>query len=200
MIASLTGTVGQVSLDRLVLVVGGVGMLVHTTPAVAASVHRGQEATLATSLVVREESLTLFGFPTERERDLFETLQSVSGVGPRLALASLSVLTPDDLAAALASGDLATLTKIPGVGKKSAERLVLELRDKVAASTAVNTPAGAATHAAASALREQVTQALVGLGWSLKQAGDAVDFVVAQSGHDAEVSTVLRLALRTLSR
>ena len=128
MIASVRGPVAHVGLDHVVVEVGGVGMLVHTTPATASTCHRGSEASLATSLVVREDSLTLFGFSTPAERDMFEVLQTVSGVGPRLALAMLSVLTPDEVSTALRSGDLVTLTKIPGVGKKSAERLVLELK------------------------------------------------------------------------
>ncbi len=132
MIASLTGTVEYVGLDRLILRVGGVGLLVHTTPATAG--HRtasARRSTWPTSLVVREDSLTLFGFATPAEREMFETVQTVSGVGPRLALAMLSVMGPDELRLAISGGDTRALTKIPGIGAKSAERLVLELRDKV---------------------------------------------------------------------
>lgn len=200
MIASLSGTVGPVALDRLVLVIGGVGMLVHTTPAVAASLRRGDEASLATSLVVREESLTLYGFPTERERDMFETVQTVSGVGPRLALAMLSVMSPEEVVEALSAGDLTALQKIPGVGKKSAERLVLELRDKVSGGGVAYAMGGTASAPAATVVKDQVGEALVGLGWNAKQAGDAVDKVVAEAGPDADVATLLRLALRMLSR
>ena len=141
MIASVRGPVGHVGLDHVVVEVGGVGMLVHTTPATASTCRRGSEASLATSLVVREDSLTLFGFSAPAERDMFETLQTVSGVGPRLALAMLSVMGPDQLALALSSGDTKALTTIPGIGAKSAERLVLELRDKVGAVRGAGTPA-----------------------------------------------------------
>ncbi|MBM6399721.1 Holliday junction branch migration protein RuvA [Phycicoccus sonneratiae] len=202
MIASVHGRVGHVGLDRVVVEVGGVGMLVHTTPATAAACQRGQEATLATTLVVREDSLTLFGFSGAAERDMFETVQTVSGVGPRLALAMLSVMGPDELAGALTTGDTKALTAIPGIGAKSAQRLVLELRDKVGALHGTGTPpAGTATAATpAEPWREQVTEALVGLGWSGKQAVDAVERVAADAPADAEVATYLRLALRELRR
>ena len=131
MIASITGTIEHVGLDRLVLRVGGVGLLVHTTPATAATHRAGTEASLATSLVVREDSLTLFGFGTAGEREMFETAQTVTGVGPRLALAILSVFSPVELAVAIGAGNITALTKVPGVGRKGAERLILELRDKV---------------------------------------------------------------------
>lgn len=201
MIASLHGVVGHAGLDRLTIVVGGVGLLVHTTPATVAACRRGQEITVATSLVVREDSLTLFGFGTDDERDMFETVQSVSGVGPRIALAMLSVMGPDDLRAALAHGDTKTLTKIPGIGPKSAQRLVLELKDKVSLPSAGG--ASTVTHgstASSSGWRDQVGEALVGLGWSAKQASDAVEVVAATAPEDADISTRLRLALRELRR
>ncbi|GGL23454.1 Holliday junction ATP-dependent DNA helicase RuvA [Phycicoccus endophyticus] len=176
-------------------------MLVHTTPATAAACRRGQETLLATSLVVREDSLTLYGFSGGAERDMFETVQTVSGVGPRLALAMLSVMGPDELAGAFAAGDTKALTAIPGVGAKSAQRLVLELREKVAALGAPGSPAATAVPAAAGEpWREQVAEALVGLGWSSKQAGEAVERAAAQAPADAEVSAYLRLALRELRR
>ena len=147
MIASVRGPVAHVGLDHVVVEVGGVGMLVHTTPATASACRRGSEASLATSLVVREDSLTLFGFSAPAERDMFETLQTVSGVGPRLALAMLSVMGPEQLAVALSSGDTKALTTIPGIGAKSAERLVLELRDKVGAVRGGGTTSsGGTTH------------------------------------------------------
>ncbi|GAA4122555.1 Holliday junction branch migration protein RuvA [Knoellia locipacati] len=201
MIASLSGRLAHVGLDRLVVEVGGVGMLVHTTPRTAADLRTGAEVTVSTTLVVREDSLTLFGFGSAGERDMFETVQTVSGVGPRLALAMLSVLTPDEVSAALRAGDLATLTKIPGVGKKSAERLVLELKDKVGMPSG---PAGAdvatATAPTGDARRDQVAEALVGLGWSSKQAADAVSTVSSSADPDASVAALLRMALRELGR
>lgn len=199
MIASLRGTTLTTGLDHLVVEVGGVGMLVHTTPAVAAANRPGQEATLATSLVVREESLTLYGFSDSSERDLFEQVQTVSGVGPRLALAMLSVHDPDALRAAIGDGDLVALTKIPGIGKKSAERIVLELRDKVGVAEGTG---GSSTAPAAPADQhlQQVSEALVGLGWSAKQADDAVERVTAAEPASTDVSQLLRLALRELGR
>ena len=133
MIAAVRGEVLEIGLDHAVVEVGGVGLAVHATPATLARLRRGDQARLATSLVVREDSLTLFGFADAEERDLFTLLQTVSGVGPRLALATLAVLSPDALRAGLADGDVATLTRVPGIGRKGAERLVLELRDKVVA-------------------------------------------------------------------
>ncbi len=201
MIASVRGTVTHVGLDRVVIEVGGVGMLVHATPSTASSCRRGSEAALATSLVVREDSMTLFGFGTGAERDMFETVQTVSGVGPRLALAMLSVMGPDQLASALRAGDAKALTSIPGIGAKSAERLVLELRDKVGAApgSAAAGP-GPTTDGPGGSWRDQVTEALVGLGWSTRQAGDAVDRVAAGDHGDADIATYLRLALRELRR
>ena len=209
MIASVRGSVLHVGLDRVVVEVGGVGMLVHTTPGTAASVRRGQEAGLSTTLVVREDSLTLYGFGNDDERDMFEQVQTVSGVGPRLALAMLSVMPPDRIRAAISGSDVAALTKVPGIGKKGAERMVLELRDKIGVHSAV---AGAAAPAAAPApvWRDQVTEALVGLGWSGKQAEDAVRRVADGAGLDGagrdgagatpNVSEMLRAALRELGR
>ena len=200
MISSVRGPVTHVGLDHVVVDVGGVGMLVHTTPATAGTCRRGAEASLSTSLVVREDSLTLFGFGAPAERDMFQTLQTVSGVGPRLALAMLSVMGPDELAAALSTGDAKALTAIPGIGAKSAERLVLELRDKVGAIRGAGSSptSGSGGQPVGEPWRTQVTEALVGLGWSAKQAGDAVERVAASAPHDADVATYLRLALREL--
>ena len=201
MIASVRGPVAHVGLDHVVVEVGGIGMLVHTTPATASACRRGTEASLATTLVVREDSLTLFGFAEPAERDMFETVQTVSGVGPRLALAMLSVMGPDQLAAALSSGDSKALTAIPGIGVKSAQHLVLELRDKVGAIRG----GGAAPASGVVPVvpgqepwRGQVAEALVGLGWSAKQASDAVERVAVSAPADADIATHLRHALREL--
>ncbi|MDO5627930.1 MAG: Holliday junction branch migration protein RuvA [Mobilicoccus sp.] len=198
MISSLRGLVLHVGLDRVVVEVGGVGMTVLTTPATAAANRTGTEATLATSLVVREDSLTLYGFASPEERDLFETVQTVSGVGPRLALAILAVLPPDTLRLAVSSGDLATLTKVPGIGKKGAERIVLELRDKIGAPEVGTQPVADVT-GAASAQRDPVREALVGLGWNVKQADAAIDGVLEREG-DQSVPALLKAALRELGR
>ncbi|HNQ05605.1 MAG TPA: Holliday junction branch migration protein RuvA [Tetrasphaera sp.] len=197
MIASITGTIEHVGLDRLVLRVGGVGLLVHTTPATAATHRAGTEASLATSLVVREDSLTLFGFGTAGEREMFETAQTVTGVGPRLALAILSVFSPVELAVAIGAGNITALTKVPGVGRKGAERLILELRDKVGMPSPADAP-GLPTAGAHD--RDQVVEALVGLGWTQKAAGDAVDKVAAADNAPTEVAALLRAALRELGR
>lgn len=204
MIAAVRGAVTDVGLDRLVVEVGGVGLLVHTTPATAAAQRRGQEASLATTLVVREDALTLYGFASAAEREMFETLQTVSGVGPRLALAMLSVMGPDELRLALSTGDAKALTAIPGIGAKSADRLILELRDRVgrlpdAAGTAPAGP-GMAPHPGAEVWRGQVAEALIGLGWSARQAGEAVERVAGTAPAEADIAAYLRLALRELRR
>ncbi|WP_295694859.1 Holliday junction branch migration protein RuvA [Lapillicoccus sp.] len=197
MIASVRGTVLRTGLDSVVVEVGGVGMLVHTTPGTAASLRVGGSATLATLLVVREDSLTLYGFADDDEKSVFETVLTVSGVGPRLALAMLAVHTPDAVRAAVGGGDLVALTKVPGIGRKGAERIILELRDKIgvpSGTLVVGQPATAAWQG-------QVRDALVGLGWTTKQADDAVE-AVAQAGPapDASVSALLRSALQVLGR
>lgn len=201
MIASLHGTVQKTGLDSVVIGVGGVGMLVHTTPATARSVHLGEDATLATTLVVREDSLTLFGFTTEEEKHVFETVQTVSGVGPRLALALLAVHPPEKVRLALATGDIAALTKVPGIGRKGAERLVLELRDRLGSLPAGGAEGASTAGAGAGApWREQVHEALVGLGWSTRQADDALDKVAPQADAGAGVSALLKAALLELGR
>ena len=201
MIASLTGEVLTARLDSVVVEVGGVGLLVHTTPATAAAARPGESMRLATSLVVREDSLTLFGFADDDERALFEQVQTVSGVGPRLALAMLAVHPPQQLATAIAGGDVRALTKVPGIGKKGAERIVLELRDKVVSASGDGGQAAAQAVVPAAAGDDQVAEALIGLGWSAKQAEDAVAKVAARpEAEGANTPTVLRLALRELGR
>jgi Holliday junction DNA helicase RuvA len=205
-IASLTGTVTHVTLERAVLDVGGVGYLVHATPGTLAGLRVGERAQLHTTLVVREDSMTVFGFAEADEREVFETAQSVSGVGPRIALAMLAVLTPDALRRAVASEDLAALRRIPGVGPKSAQRLVLELSGKLGAPTSAVSGAVVpdAPPAAGDPARDQVVEALVGLGWAAKVAQDTVDRVLADAGDDGsvpgpvDVAAALRAALRSL--
>ena len=204
MIASLTGTVAHVGLDRAVVDVGGVGYLVHATPTTLATLRVGETAGVATSMVVREDSMTLYGFGDPDERDVFEVVQTVSGVGPRLALAMLAVHTPDALRRAVAGEDLAALTRVPGIGRKGAQRIVLELGDRLGPPSGALTGAGAAAEPAANAgdHSERVVEALAGLGWPAKQADDAVAKVLADAGTDAitadEVATTLRAALRLL--
>jgi holliday junction DNA helicase RuvA len=209
-IASVRGRVLTVRLDSAIVEVGGVGLLVQATPATLADLRPGADAELATSLVVREDALTLFGFADADERDVFEVVQTVSGIGPRLALAMLAVHTPDGLRAAVAGGDLTALMKVPGIGRKGAQRIVLELTDRLGAPSSV-TPSAPAIPAAAPVWRDQVVEALVGLGWSAKQAVDAVDAVSgpAEATDAAEsvaaaapgdVAGTLRAALRHLGR
>ena len=198
MIASLSGKVTMVRLDALVLEVAGVGYLIYATPTTLASVREGAQATLTTSLVVREDSLTLFGFADGEDRTMFELVQTVSGVGPRLALAILAVHTGDSLRLALVSGDVKALTRVPGIGPKVAQRMLLELSNKVSAPVA----GGASAVADTADHRDQVSDALVTLGWNAKVAAQAVDQVLAGSGATlvavAAVPGTLRAALKIL--
>lgn len=204
MIASVRGRVLGVRLDAAVIEVGGVGLLVQATPATLATLRVGSEAELATSLVVREDALTLFAFADADERDTFETVQTVSGIGPRLALAMLAVHTPDGLRAAVAGQDLTALCKVPGIGRKGAQRIVLELTDRLGAPSGSSGVAAVPGPVAAAAWHDQVVEALVGLGWTAKQAAEAVDAVAPDQPNEppngSEVSTVLRAALRHLGR
>jgi len=198
-ISSVRGPVLSVGLDHAVVEVGGVGLAVAATPSTLARLRRGHESRLETALVVREDSLTLFGFADAAERELFGLLQTVTGVGPRLALATLAVLDPASLSRALADGNLMTLMTVPGIGRKGAERLVVELRDKVAPPHADGpSPDGAGTGSlVAGTLRNHVVEALVGLGFAPKPAEKAVDEVLGATP-DADSSTVLRAALSRL--
>jgi holliday junction DNA helicase RuvA len=198
MIASVSGTVAAISPDGAVIEVGGVGLSVHCAPGTLAGLRTGQPARLATSLVVREDSLTLYGFADDDEKHLFELLQTASGVGPRLAQAVLAVHPPDVVRKAIANADIATLTRVPGIGKKGAERLVLELRDRIG-PVAVGTDGAAGVVGAV--WSEQVRQALVGLGWSAAQADQAVAAVAETvDGAAPPVPVLLKQAIRMLGR
>ena len=203
MIAHLNGTVAGVGLDGAVIEVGGVGLRVQCTPDTLATLKPGEHAKVATSLVVREDSLTLFGFSTEDERNVFELLQTASGVGPRLAMAMLAVHSPDALRRAVAAEDIKVLTMVPGIGTKGAQRIVLELRDRLGAP-GDGIPGGNAAQArsAAPSWRDQVATGLTNLGWSPRDAEAAVAAVEAESdsGEVPDVATVLRAALRKLSK
>ncbi|WP_420114704.1 Holliday junction branch migration protein RuvA [Pseudactinotalea sp.] len=196
MIAHVRGTVEHIGLDSAVIDVGGVGHLVHATPGTLATLRHGATVTLPTSLVVREESMTLFGFSEADERDVFETLQTVSGVGPRLALAMLAVHTPDGLRQAVANEDHKALVKVPGIGDKGAKRIVLELGDKLGPALAAIPESGGAS---APGNRSDVIAALTGHGWALKQAEAATDEVLEAGSVDAsDTGAVLRSALQLL--
>lgn len=204
MIASVRGTVQAVRLDAVIVEVGGVGMLVHATPATLAGLRVGATTLLSTSLVVREDSLTLYGFGDPDELAVFEVLQTVSGVGPRLALAMLAVHSPDGLRRAVAGEDLVALKRVPGIGHKGAQRIVLELGDRLGAASGVGTGSSSLLAAAPADRRIEVVDALVGLGWNAKAADDAVTGVLAAGPDlaapvsDLEVAAVLRAALRSL--
>ena len=204
MIASVAGTVTALAPDAAVVEVGGVGVLAHCTPATLATLKVGERARLSTSLVVREDSLTLYGFATDDERAVFEMVQTASGVGPKLALAMLATLTPNALRVAVASADLKALTRIPGVGQKGAQRIVLELKEKLGTpdelvNTAIN------GNAAKPLWRDQIHSGLVGLGYTARDADEAVAIVEPEAnadlaaGRDPQIATLLRAALRALS-
>lgn len=184
------------ALDHAVVEVGGVGLRISATPATLGGLRAGASGWLATSLVVREDALTLYGFESEDEREIFELVQTVSGVGPRLALAILAVHSPDAVRTAVTGQDLAALCKVPGIGRKGAQRLVLELADRLSAPAAgVEGPAVKEPSADGS----QVVAALVGLGWTAKVAEGAVE-TVASENPGADVAALLRAALRRLGR
>ncbi|MDX3077226.1 Holliday junction branch migration protein RuvA [Streptomyces sp. NPDC088354] len=201
MIAFVSGPVAALAPDTAVIEVGGIGMAVQCAPGTLAALRLGEQARLATSLVVREDSLTLYGFADDDERQVFELLQTASGVGPRLAQAMLAVHTPDALRAAVATGDEKALTLVPGIGKKGAQRLLLELKDRLGApvGSAAARPAAAAGPAS---WREQLHTALIGLGYQPREAEEAVAAVAPQAEASAEphVGALLRAALQTLNR
>jgi holliday junction DNA helicase RuvA len=200
MIASVRGRVAAVAPDGAVIEVGGVGLAVQCAPGTLAGLRPGAEARLATSLVVREDSLTLYGFADDDEKHLFELLQTASGVGPRLAQAVLAVHSPDTVRKAIANADTATLTRVPGIGKKGAERLILELRDRIG-PVVVGAAGGPADAVGAAAWQEQVRQALVGLGWTAGQAEQAIaDVAETVDGETPPVPVLLKQAIRLLGK
>ncbi|SBS76401.1 Holliday junction ATP-dependent DNA helicase RuvA [uncultured Mycobacterium sp.] len=195
MIASVRGEVLDIALDHVVIEAAGVGYKVMVTPATLATLRRGAEARLITAMIVREDSQTLYGFPDSDARDLFSTLLGVSGVGPKIALATLAVYDATALRQALADGDVTALTRVPGIGKRGAERMVLELRDKIGAVSGGAGLAAATGHA----VRTPVVEALVGLGFAAKQAEEATDKVLA-GDPDANTQSALRAALSLLGK
>jgi holliday junction DNA helicase RuvA len=195
MIASIRGEVLDIALDHVVIEAAGVGYKLMATPSTLATLRRGSEARLITAMIVREDSQTLYGFTDSDARDLFLTLLGVSGVGPKIALATLAVYDAPALRQALADGDVTALTRVPGIGKRGAERLVLELRDKIG-------PVGtgvAATSVNGHAVRGPVVEALVGLGFAAKQAEEAIDKVMANEP-EASTASALRAALSILGK
>jgi Holliday junction DNA helicase RuvA len=205
-IASVSGTVLAVSGETAVIEVGGVGLAVQCTPATLATLRTGSDVRLATSLVVREDSLTLFGFATDDERGVFETLQGVSGVGPRLAQAVLAVHSPDAVRSAVATDDVGALMLVAGVGRKGAQRLVLELKDKLGTTATSATVLRLPGREGPGVWRDQLRAALIGLGWSGREVDEALAAVGPEAeaaiavGDTPDVGALLRSCLQMLSR
>ncbi|MFC4064879.1 Holliday junction branch migration protein RuvA [Actinoplanes subglobosus] len=198
MIASVRGVVTAILHDSAVVEVGGVGMRVLCTPGTLAGLRTGTEARLATTLIVREDSLTLFGFADEDEKQLFELLLTANGVGPRIAQAVLAVHQPDVVRRALAGGEVAVLTAVPGIGKRGAEKMIVELKDKIG-------PIGLGGTGSAGLLsggwQEQVRQGVLALGWTASQADQAVAAVTETiDGETPPVPVLLRQAIRLLGK
>lgn len=211
MIAHLDGVVSAVAPEGAVIDVGGVGLLVQCSPDTLAGLRPGERARVATSLVVREDALTLYGFGGEDERNLFELLQTASGIGPRLALAMLATMSPDQLRRAVAAEDLTALTTVPGIGRKGAQRIVLDLAGRLGSGgdDGAARVAGVATAAdAGPTWRDQVRTGLVNLGWQVRDADQAIAAVEPHvlatadgAGEPAvDVAAALRAALRVLGR
>jgi holliday junction DNA helicase RuvA len=206
MIASVSGTVVAITGDAAVIEVGGVGLAVQCTPTTLGMLRTGQEARLATSLVVREDSLTLFGFGSDDERAIFETLQGVTGVGPRLAQAVLATHSPDSVRAAVATDDVGALTLVPGVGRKGAQRLVLELKDKLGSVTTSATVLQLPGRDGPGVWRDQLRSALLNLGWGNREVDEALAAVGPEAeaavavGDTPDVAALLRTCLQMLSR
>lgn len=198
MIAQVTGTVIAAGPTWLVIDLSGFGLRAQCTPATAAGVRLGQSTTLHTSLVVREDSLTLYAFAEAAERDCFELVQTASGIGPRIAQAVVSVLSPSELRAAIAGENIRALTRVPGIGVKGAQRLVIELKDKVGHLAVAATPAASG----AADWREQVAGGLQGLGWSARDADAACDRVapLAETEPAPPIAVLMRAALRSLAK
>ncbi len=206
MISSVRGRVAATSGDTAVIEVGGVGLTVQCTPGTLAKLRPGEVAALATSLVVREDSLTLYGFADDDERAVFELLQGATGVGPRLAQALLGVHAPDDLRRAVASEDIVALMRVSGVGRKGAQRIVLELKDKLGPPRGGSGSAGVPGPRVGGGWRDQLHAALLGLGWTARDADEALDAVTPEAtaavtaGESPDVAVLLRAALRSLRR
>ncbi|MFD5988137.1 Holliday junction branch migration protein RuvA [Streptomyces cyaneofuscatus] len=206
MIAFVAGPVAALAPTTAVIEVGGIGMALQCTPQTLAGLRLGQEARLATSLVVREDSLTLYGFADDDERQVFELLQTASGVGPRLAQAMLATHSPDALRLAVSTGDEKALTAVSGIGKKGAQKLLLELKDRLGAPVGAHIGQQGISTPHASGWRDQLQAALIGLGYASREAEEAVTAVAPQAeaavaeGTAPPVPQLLRAALQTLNR
>ena len=199
MIASVSGVVKATTLNSAVIEVGGVGIQVALPARFAASLVVGTHAEIFTTLVVREDSLTLFGFDRTNSRDFFDLLQTVSGIGPKVAQSALSIYEPEELASAIASENSAALERIPGLGKKGAQRTVLELKEKV--SDLVRTQGSGKS--AKAHWRTQLQSALIGLGFTARDAEATIDSVASDLGSkidETDISELLKLALQNRGR
>ena len=197
MISLLNGTVRSIQSDRLIVEVGGFGLSVLVTPLTTTQVTLGSQVQLFTSLVVREDSLTLFGFVNEESRTLFELVQTVSGIGPKVALSILGALTPEDLDRAISQEDIGAIEKVPGIGRKGAQRMILELKGKLS-----DLSHGQQYKGHQPAWREQLSSALVSLGFSPKESDNAISAVVSElqaDGIDASTVELSELLKRTLA-
>ena len=201
MIATLTGEIKSISLDRAIIEVGGVGLSINLTQNTATHLNLGTIVTFHTSLVVREESLTLYGFLTPESKDLFEQVQTVSGIGPKVALAILGSLSPDELAAAIATENISAIERVPGIGRKGAQRLILELKGKLS-----DLSEGTRITNHQPAWREQLTNALISLGFTPKDSDRAITKIVNElqadglEPADLELSEMLKKALQSGGR
>lgn len=206
MISFVSGRVAALGPDAAVVEVGGIGLSLACTPNTLAGLRIGERAQLPATLIVREDSLTLFGFADEDERIVFEQLMSVTGVGPRLAQAMLAVHDPDALRRAVTTDDLNALTKVPGIGRKGAQRIVLELKDRLGPPRGAVASVPAQLRSVETGWRDQVHGALLNLGWSGREAEQALDIVQTEADAtgvdtaEAQVSVLLRMALKTLGR
>ena len=204
MIRSVHGVVAALGGDVAVVEVGGFGVALQCTPTTMARLRVGEVTTMAAALVVREDSLTLYGFLDDDERACFEIVQTATGVGPRLAQAMLAVHSPEELRRAVATEDLAALVQVPGIGRKGAQRIVLDLKDRLGPAT--GNGAAPTSRPGAAPWRDQLAEALLGLGWSSRQVEDAVAAVTpdaqaaAAGGAEPDIGALLRAALRTLDR
>lgn len=206
MISFVRGTVAHAAADQLVVDLGTVGVTVLCTPGTALSVRTGEHVELMTTMVVREDGWTLYGFTDPDERTVFEQVQTVTGIGPRIAMALLGTLSPDELRRAVATSDEAALTKVPGIGRKGAQRLILELADRLGplpAATSGDRPSSTVT----GGWQQAVAAGLTSLGWSAREADAAVAAIdpalaaeATAAGGAADVGALLKAALRGLDR
>jgi len=203
MISFVRGTVVQAGAESVVVDLGAVGVVVQCTPGTALGLRHGEHVELVTAMVIREDGWTLYGFTDPDERTVFEQVQTVTGIGPRIAMALLGTLSPDDLRRAVAADDEATLVRVPGIGRKGAQRLILELKDRL--GPAPQGAAGERRQARGGGWQEAVVGGLMSLGWSARESEQAVQAIppevaASATGDDADIGSLLKAALRTLDR